>query len=45
MAKPGRLAAYIQKAMAVYAGSLTDEQARDIAAFIDAQPRPGRGAP
>jgi thiosulfate dehydrogenase len=44
MAKPGRLAAYIQKAMAIYAGTITDEQARDIAAFIDAQPRPGRDA-
>jgi cytochrome c553 len=27
--------------MAAYAGTLTDEQARDLAAFIDTQPRVG----
>jgi cytochrome c553 len=27
--------------MAAYAGTLTDEQARDLAAFIDSQARPG----
>ncbi len=40
MARPGHLASYIQKSMAAYAGTVTDEQARDIAAFIDAQARP-----
>lgn len=40
MARPGHLASYIQKSMAVYAGTVTDEQARDIAAFIDSQERP-----
>jgi cytochrome c len=45
MGKPAKLAAYLQKAMAVYTGTLTDGQARDIAAFVDSQPRPGFAPP
>jgi thiosulfate dehydrogenase len=41
LARAPKLAAYLQKAMAAYAGSLSDEQARDLAAFVDSQPRPG----
>jgi thiosulfate dehydrogenase len=41
MARPQKLAAYVQRSMAAYAGTLTDDQARDLAAFIDTQPRAG----
>jgi len=40
MANPSKLAAYVQKAMSAYAGPITDEQARDLSAFLDAKPRP-----
>lgn len=41
LATPAKLTAYLTTAMAAYAGSLSAEQARDLAAFIDTQPRPG----
>jgi cytochrome c len=37
-----KLASYISTAMAGYVGSMTEEQARDVAAFLETQPRPGR---
>jgi cytochrome c len=42
LARPPKLAAYISTTMGSYVGSITAEQARDVAAFLDAQPRPGR---
>ncbi|HVP69400.1 MAG TPA: NapC/NirT family cytochrome c [Anaeromyxobacteraceae bacterium] len=41
LAKPQKLATYVASAMAAYAGPVTPEQARDIAAFLSSQPRPG----
>jgi len=41
MGQPAKLASYISSAMATYAGAMTEEQVRDIAAYVDAQPRPG----
>lgn len=41
MGEPSKLAAYLSRAMAAYVGGLTDEQARDLAVYVDAQPRPG----
>jgi cytochrome c/nitrate/TMAO reductase-like tetraheme cytochrome c subunit len=41
MARAPKLAAYLSSAMAGYVGSLGREQARDIAEYVDAQPRPG----
>ncbi|MEG0820315.1 MAG: c-type cytochrome [Burkholderiaceae bacterium] len=35
-----KLATFISTAMAQYAGPVTDADARDIAAFVDSQPRP-----
>ncbi|MGA8893594.1 MAG: c-type cytochrome, partial [Anaeromyxobacteraceae bacterium] len=37
-----KLASYISSAMAGYVGSMTEEKARDVAAFLETQPRPGR---
>ena len=45
MGKPAKLAAYVQKAMAPYAGNIGDEQARDLAAYLDSRPRPGYAPP
>jgi thiosulfate dehydrogenase len=45
MGKPAKLAAYVQKAMAAYAGTIGDEQARDLAAYVDSRPRPGYAPP
>ena len=42
LAKPAKLAAYVSTTMGPYVGSITAEQARDVAAFLDSQPRPGR---
>jgi len=40
LAKPQKLTTFVATHMGAYAGGLTTEQARDLAAFIDSQPRP-----
>jgi thiosulfate dehydrogenase len=37
-----KLASYLSSAMAGYVGSMSEEQARDVSAFLESQPRPGR---
>ncbi len=43
MGQAPKLASYLSSAMAGYVGSMSEEQARDVAAFLEAQPRPGLG--
>ena len=40
LAQPEKLAAYLATAMSAYAGSISHEEARDLAFFIDSHPRP-----